>query len=55
MVLLKCMRVNDISRYLQQLQCDMNISVISIGGKVTSTTRGLWSAFVMKGNVKLFK
>lgn len=48
-------RVGDISRDLQQLQCDRTISGISIGGKVTSTTDGSWSAFVMKGNAKLFK
>ena len=49
------MRGSDISRCLQQLQCDMIISVISIGAKVTSTPGVSWSAFVIKGNAKLFK
>jgi hypothetical protein len=31
------MSVKDILRYLQQLYCDMKISVISIGDKVTGT------------------
>ena len=49
------MRGSVISRCLQQLQCDIIVSVISIGGKVTSTPGVSWSAFVMKGNAKLFK
>lgn len=48
------MRGSDILRCLQQLQCDIIVSVISIGGKV-STPGVWWSAFVMKGNAKLFK
>lgn len=46
------MTINDIVRYLEQLQYDMKISEISIVEKITGTANSTIFTFIVEGNPK---